>query len=102
MFFLIIKELWELAKKNAISFKQAADKYNSYLKKLENTWRWHDYVGHGQELEIDWKKLGMDPIGCILDAPFIEDFQESRRFQCQDTIPMEPGKGWLLILSENR
>ncbi len=46
----------ELAKKNAISFKQAADKYNSYLKKLENTWRWHDYVGHGQELEIDWKK----------------------------------------------
>jgi len=46
----------ELARKNAISFKQAADKYNSYLTKLENTWRWHDYVGHGQELGLDWKK----------------------------------------------
>jgi FMN phosphatase YigB (HAD superfamily) len=46
----------ELARKNATSFKQAADKYNSYLTKLENTWRWHDYVGHGQELGIDWIK----------------------------------------------
>ncbi len=43
-------------KKNAISFKQAAVKYNSHLTKLENTWRWHDYVSHGQELGIDWEK----------------------------------------------
>ncbi len=52
-------------------------------------------------LEIDWKTVGMDPSGCTLVAPFIQDFQESRQFQTEEKIPVEPAKGWLLILSEN-
>jgi hypothetical protein len=51
-------------------------------------------------LKIDWNATGMNPRQCILDAPFVKDFQEARRFQCDGNIPVEPGKGWLLILGK--
>jgi hypothetical protein len=51
-------------------------------------------------LLIDWKTLGMDPSKAQLIAPSIEEFQESAVFGPDDFIPVEPGKGWLLILSE--
>jgi len=46
----------ELAKRKGISFDQATAEYNRYLKQLENTWGWHDYVEHSRELGIDWRK----------------------------------------------
>jgi hypothetical protein len=49
-------------------------------------------------LEIDWKALGMNPKKTKLYAPAIEDFQPERTFDPADSIPVEPGKGWLLIL----
>jgi len=52
-------------------------------------------------LAIDWEALGLDPDSAVMDAPAVQDFQEVRRFQPQDTIPMTPGKGWLLIIHEN-
>ena len=51
-------------------------------------------------LLIDWKALGLDPIKTQLVAPSIEEFQASAVFGPDDFIPVEPGKGWLLILSE--
>ncbi len=51
-------------------------------------------------LKIDWKALGINPEKAILEAPHISEFQESSRFKPNDLIPVEPGKGWLLILSE--
>ncbi|MGB9765413.1 MAG: glycoside hydrolase domain-containing protein [Candidatus Saccharicenans sp.] len=59
----------------------------SWAKKLENC-----------RLIIDWKKLGLDPKKAILEAPEIEKFQPARRFKPDDFIPVEPGKGWLLII----
>jgi hypothetical protein len=53
-------------------------------------------------LEIDWKVLGLNPGKAILEASFIPKFQEASRFKPGDLIPVEPGKGWLLILSENQ
>jgi hypothetical protein len=49
-------------------------------------------------LEIDWKALGMNPKKTKLYAPALEDFQPERTFNPADAIPVEPGKGWLLIL----
>lgn len=46
----------EVAQKNGISFKDAEKKFKDHLKKLENTWQWHDYVLHGRTLGVDWKK----------------------------------------------
>ena len=50
------------------------------------------------ELRIDWKKLGLSPETAIIEAPFIPGFQEQALFTSDDKIPVEPGKGWLLII----
>ena len=51
-------------------------------------------------LNIDWQGLGMDPENAQLQAPFIKEFQGETTFKPSDGIPVDPGKGWLLILSE--
>ncbi|MBE3130084.1 MAG: hypothetical protein IMZ54_05105, partial [Acidobacteria bacterium] len=51
-------------------------------------------------LAIDWKTLGLDPKKVILRAPAIENFQEAAEFRPGDAIRVEPGKGWLLVLTE--
>ncbi|MCX7425903.1 MAG: DUF6067 family protein [Planctomycetia bacterium] len=50
-------------------------------------------------LKIDWQALGMDPAKTTITAPAVENFQESRRFGPDEPIPVEPGRGWLLILA---
>jgi hypothetical protein len=51
-------------------------------------------------LNIDWEALGMDPENVQLRAPFIKDFQGEITFKPSDRIPVDSGKGWLLILEE--
>jgi hypothetical protein len=51
-------------------------------------------------LNIDWKALGMDPGNVQLRSPFIKDFQGETTFKPSERIPVDTGKGWLLILSE--
>ncbi len=53
-------------------------------------------------LQIDWEKLGpsLDQKNARLVAPEIRDFQPSESFRIQDSIPVEKGKGWLLILTD--
>ena len=49
-------------------------------------------------LQIDWESLGLDQQKVKLTAPAITDFQEAATFQPTSEIPVEPGRGWLLIL----
>lgn len=49
-------------------------------------------------LNIDWKKLGIDPKKAVLEAPAIENFQPGRLFQPGEPLPVEPGRGWLLLI----
>ena len=53
-------------------------------------------------LDINWEALDLNPEKAILEASFIPKFQEASRFKPNDLIPVEPGKGWLLILRENQ
>ncbi len=50
------------------------------------------------KLKIDWKTLGLDRGKAKLYAPEIPDFQAAAEFMPADKIPVESGKGWLLIL----
>ncbi len=50
-------------------------------------------------LAIDWKALGLDPAAVRVTAPAIDAFQPARSFAPGEAIPIEPGKGWLLVLS---
>jgi len=49
-------------------------------------------------LAIDWQALGLQPSQATVEAPAIEGFQPARRFQPGEPIPLQPGRGWLLIL----
>jgi len=50
------------------------------------------------QLSIDWKKLGIDPSKATITAPEIKNFQHGRTFKLNEKIPVEKGKGWLLII----
>lgn len=50
------------------------------------------------ELKIDWEKLGLPPEIAVIEAPFIPDFQDQAFFAPGDKIPVDPAKGWLLII----
>ena len=48
-------------------------------------------------LTVDWKRLGFDGSKFTLHAPGIPQYQPERIFQPGEAIPVQPGKGWLLI-----
>lgn len=52
------------------------------------------------KLQIDWKALGLDPAKVELIAPEVKKFQPARTFSPDDSIPVVPEKGWLLIAKE--
>ncbi len=52
------------------------------------------------QLKIDWKSLGINPKKAVLVATPIDKFQPERAYKPSESIPVEPGKGWLLILKE--
>ncbi|MEP7236506.1 MAG: glycoside hydrolase domain-containing protein [Ferruginibacter sp.] len=50
------------------------------------------------QLTIDWNKLGIDPAKATVVAKEIKNFQPARSFGINEAIPVEKGKGWLLIV----
>jgi len=48
-------------------------------------------------LEVDWQALGLDPASTVWEAPESEEFQPAARFKAGESIPVDPGKGWMLI-----
>jgi hypothetical protein len=50
------------------------------------------------KLAIDWKAIGLDPAKARIEAPAIDKFQDARTFKADEPIPVEPGKGWLLVV----
>jgi hypothetical protein len=53
------------------------------------------------KLDIDWKQLGIDPAKANITAEEISNFQPARIFQQGQLIPVEKGKGWLLVISQH-
>lgn len=49
-------------------------------------------------LNINWEYLGLSRRDTIIVSPKIESFQPARIFEVDESIPVEQGKGWLLIL----
>lgn len=50
------------------------------------------------KLNIDWKALGIDPAKAKITASAIKNFQPAKVFIATDEIPVEKGKGWLLVI----
>jgi hypothetical protein len=49
-------------------------------------------------LQIDWKKLGIDPLKATITAPEVKNFQPARTFKVGEKIPVDKGKGRMLIV----
>jgi hypothetical protein len=56
----------------------------------------------GVTLNIDWKKLGIDPAKATITAAEVKNFQHVKVFKVGEKIPVEKGKGWLLIVKEEK
>jgi hypothetical protein len=54
------------------------------------------------QLLVDWKSIGLKPESVEIRAPHVQDFQETKNFRVDEPVPVAPGKGWLLILSERK
>jgi Family of unknown function (DUF6067) len=53
------------------------------------------------QLKIDWKGLGLDPSHATIVAPGVKGFQPETTFKPGEVIPVQPGKGWMLVVSPN-
>ncbi|PXV61578.1 hypothetical protein SAMN04487785_103262 [Dyella jiangningensis] len=49
------------------------------------------------KLLVDWKALGLSPRRVTLSAPSVAGFQPQATFKVDEAIPVEPGKGWLIV-----
>ena len=58
---------------------------------------WAD-VNVNVKLNIDWKKLGINPAKATITALEVTNFQPAQTFKVTDEIPVSKGKGWLLII----
>jgi hypothetical protein len=52
------------------------------------------------KLVIDWKALGLEAGRVTLTAPDVERFQSARTFKVGESIPVEPKKGWLVVVKQ--
>ena len=53
-------------------------------------------------LKIDWLALGLNPKRVTLGAPALQGFQKETVFKPAESIPVEPGRGWLLLVEESK
>jgi hypothetical protein len=49
-------------------------------------------------LSVNWKALGLDSTTARISAAEVKDFQPAASFAAGDSIPVPPGKGWLLVI----
>ncbi|MFQ6109239.1 MAG: HAD family hydrolase [Candidatus Aminicenantales bacterium] len=69
----------ELAAKKNITLSDAHSLFQEYLKSLENTWQWHDYILHGRNLGIDWKIPQEKNLEKLILLPHAEDILQHAR-----------------------
>jgi hypothetical protein len=53
------------------------------------------------KLEVNWRALGLDPARARIRAEAIANFQAASSFLPGQPIPVQPGRGWLLILDNH-
>ncbi|MHC4985031.1 MAG: glycoside hydrolase domain-containing protein, partial [Planctomycetota bacterium] len=49
-------------------------------------------------LDIDWTALDIDAEKATITAPAVEDFQPAATFVVDEAVPIDPARGWMLII----
>lgn len=91
---------WE--KNPAVTVSDKDVKVTTYVNKGKTLLSIGNYSSTKKQvkLNIDWKQLGLNPSSVRMQAPDITDFQKAREFTPTDLIPVDPKRGWLILLSE--
>ena len=86
----------------AVTTSDKEVKVTAYVNKGETLLSIGNYSSTKKQvkLNIDWKQLGLNPSSVRMQAPDITDFQKAREFTPADPIPVDPKRGWLILLSE--
>ncbi len=74
----------DIAHKRGITFAEAVQVYKEFLKTVENTWAWHDYVQHGNGFGVDWKhsqEINLDKLKLVPHARAILEYTASKGYQ---------------------
>jgi len=53
------------------------------------------------QLKINWDQLGLDKNHVKISAPLINDYQSPHVFLPEELIPVNPKKGWLIIIEKS-
>jgi len=54
------------------------------------------------KLEIDWKVIALNASEVEFYAPVIENFQPYKSFNNLEKVPIDPKKGWLIVIEEKK
>jgi FMN phosphatase YigB (HAD superfamily) len=63
----------DIARKRGLTFEEAVQVYKDFLKTVENTWAWHDYVQHGHDFGVDWKHSQEINLGKLRLIPYAQE-----------------------------
>jgi len=50
------------------------------------------------KLDLDWDAIGLDPRNVTISVPEIAFFQDKLSNPSLDSIPVDPGKGWIIVI----
>jgi FMN phosphatase YigB (HAD superfamily) len=73
----------DIAAERKIPLEEAEQLFNNHLKRIENSWKWHDYVQHGRDFGIDWRRsqvANLDKLGLVPHAREILEYAEGKGF----------------------
>jgi len=54
------------------------------------------------KLDLDWETLGLDPRRVEVTVPAIPMFQDRLPDASLESLPVEPGKGWIVVVKDRR
>jgi hypothetical protein len=54
------------------------------------------------QLDIDWQALGLKADECAVTAPEVAGFQSAAEFGIGESVPIEPGRGLLLVMEKRK
>ncbi len=74
----------DIAREKGISFAKAVQVYKEFLKNIENTWEWHDYVQHGNGFGVDWthsQEINLDKLHLVPHSREILAYTASKEYK---------------------
>ena len=52
------------------------------------------------KIDLDWEAVGLDSVRATVAIPGIELFQDALESPSLDALPIEPGKGWIVVVED--